>query len=118
MPVECPSCQWPTAFCERGPAEDPSILLSGIAHIAQTAVQIVAIRISRDSGRSPDYKSDVTRTCYATNGLDTLLEQMLEYCEYLSSEFAELLGDFGSEAVELSTGMYMLIALPFRAKRL
>jgi hypothetical protein len=114
MPVQCPSCQWPTAFAERGPAEDPSILLSGTARIAQAAVKIVAIRTSRESGRIPDYRSDVPRECYQANGLDTLLEQVLEDFEYLAGDFGEILGDEGSEVVELTTGAYTIVALPSR----
>lgn len=116
MPVECPSCQWPTAFSECGPAEDPSILLSGTARIAQAAVQIVAIRTSPDSGRLPDYRGYVPRECYQENGLGTLLEQVLEDFEYLANDFGELLGDFGSGTVELSTGTYVIAALPSHGK--
>lgn len=115
MPVQCPSCQWPTSFSECGPAEDPSILLSGTAHIAHAAVKIVAIRTSRDSGRIPDYRDDVPRECYEANGLDALLEQVLEDFEYLAGDFDELLGDAGSEAIELATGHYTIVALPSRA---
>lgn len=109
MPVQCPSCQWPTSLAECGPAEDPSILLSGTARIAQVAVQIVAIRTSRESGRIPDYKNDVPRECY--DGLDTVLEQVLEDFEYLATEFGDLLNEPGSEAIELSTGTYKIVAL-------
>jgi hypothetical protein len=116
MPVQCPSCQWPTSFCERGPAEDPSILLAATARFAKAAVQIVAIRTNPETGRLPDYRDDVSRKCYQENGLDAVLQQILEDFEYLASEFSELLGDFGSEATELSTGRYMIVALPFRAK--
>jgi hypothetical protein len=97
---------------ECGPAEDPSILLSGTAHIAKAAVQIVAIRTSRGSGRVPDYKSDVPRACYQANGLAGLLEQMLEDFEYLATELSEIFGDGASELVELTTGPYKVVVLP------
>jgi hypothetical protein len=116
MPVQCPSCQWPSSFLECGPAEDPSILLSGTARIAQAAVQIVAIRTSRESGRLPDYRSDVPRACYHANGLAGLLEQMLEDFEYLATEASEILGDGASELVELATGGYKVVVLPTCAK--
>lgn len=116
MPVQCPSCQWPTAFSECGPPEDPSILLSGTARIARAAVQIVAIRTSRESGRIPDYRGDVPPECYQANGLNTLLEQVLEDFEYLAVDFSDVLGDAGSEAIELSTGTYTIVALPSRAR--
>lgn len=112
MPVQCPSCQWPSSFMECGPAEDPSILLSGTARIAQAAVQIVAIRTSRGSGRVPDYRSDVPRACYQANGLAGLLEQMLEDFEYLATEVSEIFGDGVSELVELATGTYKVVVLP------
>ncbi|MGH6680727.1 MAG: hypothetical protein ACREDL_17775 [Bradyrhizobium sp.] len=94
---------------ECGPVEDPSILLSGTAHIARAAVRIVAIRTSRESGRIPDYKNDVPRECY--EGLDTVLEQLLEDFEYLTREFGDLLAPSQSEDVELSTGTYRIAAL-------
>jgi len=112
MPVQCPSCQWPSSFVECGPVEDPSILLSGTAHIARSAVQIVAIRTTRDSGRLPDYKNDVPRSCYQANGLAGLLEQMLEDFEYLATEASEIFGDGASELVELATGTYKVVVLP------
>jgi hypothetical protein len=115
MPVQCPSCQWPADFSERGPAEDPSILLLGTARIAQASMQIVAIRISRDSARLPDYRSEVPRECYEVNGLATLLELALEDFEYLADEFVEVTGDGNSEIVELTTGTYTIFALPSRA---
>jgi hypothetical protein len=114
MPVQCPSCQWPSSFTECGPVEDPSILLSGTARIAQAAVQIVAIRTSRESGRVPDYRSDVPRECY--QGLSSVLEQMLEDFEYLASEVGDLLSDSDSEDIELLTGTYRLLALSSRRR--
>ncbi|HTV37500.1 MAG TPA: hypothetical protein VMF12_13790 [Xanthobacteraceae bacterium] len=112
MPVQCPTCQWPSSFSECGPVEDPSILLSGTARIAQGAVQILAIRTSAESGRIPDYKSDVPRECYEE--LSGVLEQVLEDLEYLASEFGELLNDSGSEGIELPTGTYRIVALSSR----
>ena len=114
MPVQCPSCQWPTAFSECGPAEDPSILLSGTARIAQAALQIIAIRTSRESGRMPDYRGDVPRACYEASGLNSLLEQVLEDFEYLATDFGDLLENAGSDRVELPTGNYTIVALPSR----
>lgn len=115
MPVQCPLCQWPSFFTECGPVEDPTILLSGTAHIAQAPVQIVVIRTSTRSRRIPDYRSDVPRACYAEDGLDARLEQLLEDCEYLANEFGELLGGSGPGAVELATGRYILVALTSHA---
>ncbi|HEY2758082.1 MAG TPA: hypothetical protein VGJ01_20355 [Pseudolabrys sp.] len=112
MAVECPSCRWPTAFEELGPVEDPSILLAGTAHIAQSAVQIIAIRISPNSRRAPDYKNDVPEECYKTNGLNETLAEALEDFEYLSADFDELLGEGDSGLLELATGTYVVIALP------
>lgn len=109
MPVQCPPCRWPSSLMECGPVEDPSILLSGTAHIAQAAVQIVAIRTSPKSGRIPDYKNDVPRECY--EGLDTDLEQLLEDFEYLTKEFGDLLTPSQTEDVELPTGTYRIVAL-------
>jgi hypothetical protein len=112
MPVRCPTCQWPTALDERGPREDPSILLTGTVRIANAAIQIVAIRVSPAYQRRPDYKEDVPRPCYQTNGLDAVLETFLEDFEYVGEEFGELLGDGGSDMIELASGCYVLAALP------
>jgi hypothetical protein len=110
MPVQCPSCEWPSSFSECGPAEDPSILLSGTARIARGAVQILAIRTSRVSRRIPDYKSDIPSECYQEMGM--VLEQLLEDLEYLASEFGDLLNEDSSpEGIELPTGTYRIVAL-------
>jgi hypothetical protein len=116
MPVQCPSCQWPSSFEECGPPEDPSILLSGTARICSGAVQILAIRTSRESSRIPDYRSDVLRECYRELG--TVLEQLLEDLEYLSSEFGDLLNESGSGGIELPTGTYSIVALSSRTTTL
>ena len=110
MPVQCPSCQWPSSFAECGPAEDPSILLSGTARIAQAGLRIIAIRTSRESGRMPDYRGDVPSECYEVNGLNALLEQVLEDFEYLATDFGDVLGEAGSERINLPTGSYTVIA--------
>ena len=110
MPVQCPTCQWPSSFAECGPAEDPSILLSGTARIAQAALQIIAIRTSCESGRMPDYRSDVPTECYEANGLNALLEQVLEDFEYLATDFGDMLDDAGSERIGLPTGSYTVFA--------
>lgn len=113
MPVECPSCQWPISFEERGPAEDPSILLTGVMHFSPAAaVQIVGIRTPRASRRVPDYKDEVPRECYQENGLDEALESALQDIDVLSLDLSELVGTTRQGNMELPTGSYVLIALP------
>ncbi len=112
MPVQCPPCRWPEALYERGPAADPSILLTGRARIGDTEVEVVAVRVNPALRWMPDYKSDVAEGCYRTDGLDVVLETVLEELESVGSELEDALGKVRPSIVELATGMYMIWAMP------
>jgi hypothetical protein len=112
MLVQCPPCQWPTALDERGPVEDPGILLTGRARIGDIAVQIVAVRIDPALRWMPDYKSDVAEGCYQVDGLDVALETILEELESVGSGLEDVLGETRPSIVELATGTYMIWVMP------
>jgi hypothetical protein len=112
MTIECPPCQWPTALEERGPAEDPTILLTGTALIGDAEVQIIAIRVDPLLRWTPDYRSDVAETSYQANGLDTVLETTLEAFESVATAFADVLGESRSTIVDLATGPYRIGVMP------
>lgn len=110
MAIECPPCLWPTVLEERGPSDDPSILLTGTARIGNAPIQIVAIRINPILRSTADYKPDVTEA-YQANDLDTVLGAILEELEYTSVELGRLLGNDHSATVELAPGVYRVWAL-------
>ena len=112
MVVECPPCKWPSVLEERGPAQDPSILLIGAARIGETAVQVVAIRINATLRWSPDYRDGVADDTYRANGLDEALEGALEEFQSGAAELEEFLGASGSSVVELATGTYRMWVIP------
>ena len=112
MPVQCPPCQWPTALDERGPVEDPSILLTGRARIGDASVQIVAVRIDPALRWTPDYKSDVAEGSYQVDGLDVALETILEELESVGSALEDALGASRASLIKLATGMYMIWVMP------
>jgi hypothetical protein len=114
--VECPACVWPAVLEERGPAEDPSILLTGAAQIGDAGVQIVAIRINSTLRWSPDYKRSVDEVSYQANGLNEVLETTLEELQSVASEWGDLLGEGSSGLVELATGPYRFWVLPVSAE--
>jgi hypothetical protein len=112
MPVQCPPCQWPAALDERGPVEDPSILLTSRARIGDVTVQIVAVRVNPAIRWMPDYKSDVAQGAYEVDGLNVALETILEELESISSELADTLGETQPSTLELTTGAYMIWVMP------
>jgi hypothetical protein len=67
-------CRWPSVLEERGPPEDPFILLTGAAPIGETEVQIVAIRINATLRWPPDDKRGVAADSYHADGRDEVLE--------------------------------------------
>lgn len=112
MTVECPACQWPTVLDERGPPEDPSILLTGVARIGSSEAQVVAIRIHGTAPRMPGFRRDVAEEAYALGGLDTFLEAALEDLGSVALDAAELLGGREAGTVELATGHYRIWLMP------
>jgi hypothetical protein len=112
MAIECPPCQWPTVLEERGPSEDPSILLTASARIANVEVQIVAIRINDTLRWTPDFKRDIAGDAYGINGLGEVLEATLEDLQSIASDLGDLLGGQGLSVVQLATGPYRVWVMP------
>lgn len=112
MPIRRLEWQWPEALEERGPAQDPSILLTGSARIGQVPVQVVAVRINPELVGVPDYRPDVDEARYRKGALATLLETILDESEYLVSELEELLGKARSSIVPLEQGSYLVWVIP------
>jgi hypothetical protein len=111
VPVPCPPFMWPDALVERGPPEDPSILLTGAAGIGNAAALIVAIRISRKMRWDPDFQPGLAGEIYQANRLDEVLETILEELEVVASELEEVLDEGDADAVELATGTYKVIVI-------
>ncbi|MDA8107033.1 MAG: hypothetical protein M0015_00185 [Betaproteobacteria bacterium] len=112
MPIRQLEWQWPEALEERGPAQDPSILLTGSARIGQVPVQVVAVRINPELVSTPDYRPDVDKAGYRKGALDTLLETILDESESLVAGLAELLGEGRSSIVPLPQGSYLVWVIP------
>lgn len=97
MSIPCPPISWPSVLEETGPAEDPTITLSGMARVGSTPLQIVAIRIEPRLRFMPDYKSDVDSATYNHAQLEVLLEELGNIAE-----------TDAPEVVELSSGRYVM----------
>ena len=114
MPVAIPPCAWPRALDERGPPEDPTILLTATATIGEAAVQVIAIRMRRDLRWTPDYLPDIPAERYDANELSPVLEAILESSESLASDIADILGENSATTLDLPTGQYRIWLLPER----
>jgi len=110
--VECPACVWPNILEERGPSEDPSILLTGKARIGDTDARIVAIRVNSAQEWAPDFRRSVAEDSYHENGLDEVLRMALDEFQAVASELGDLLGDSRPSVVELATGHYSVWVIP------
>ena len=110
MAIECPSCLWPTILEERGPSDDPSILLTGAGRIGETPIQIIAIRINPTLRSAVDYRSGL-ESSYQAKDLNAALGAILDELEYASVELGSLLGEEHSTTVELATGFYKVWSL-------
>jgi len=108
MAVSCPAVAWPRSLAERGPVEDPTILLVGEARIGDATVSVVAIRIRPELRRTPDYRADVPRDAYAGGALETVLDEL----EGLTEEIGILTGAADRSIVRLPTGAYLVWILP------
>lgn len=106
MPVSFPASTWPTVLDERGPPEDPSILLTGTAHIGHAKVFLVAIRIDPTLRRAADFRPDVSAKSYQANGLKELIDLMLDDLDSLAGEFDELLQEAPVDLPELAGHPY------------
>lgn len=112
MTIQSPPCEWPSVLDERGPSEDPSILLTGAAHIGNVEVQIVAIRVPRMTRQTPDFKRGIDEDSYDQGGLAEFLEVTLESLDSVAADLAELLDGRESSAMELATGHYRVWVMP------
>ncbi len=74
MSVSAPEIDWPSELKERGPAEDPGILLTGRAKIAGVAFKVSALRMSKGT-RMPDYRDEVPEETYEAS-LDNMPEDI------------------------------------------
>jgi hypothetical protein len=103
--------QWPEALVECGPAEDPSILLTGSARVGPVPVQIVALRVDPDVVGWPDYKPEVREEGYRADGLAKLLETLADEFDYLVSALEELIGEGRASVVPLRQGSYLMLVV-------
>jgi hypothetical protein len=111
MTINCPPCLWPTFLEEKGPSDDPSILLTGTARIGNAALQIIAIRIKPTLRSTLDCKPNVAQESYQANDLDTVLGTVLDELEYTSAEIGNLFGEDHLTTIELSPGLYRVWAM-------
>lgn len=112
MVIECPPCQWPNTLEERGPSEDPSILLTGTARIGKVEVQIIATRVQDTQCWTPDFKRKIAEEIYRVDGLAQFLEATLEDLESMTLDLVDLLGGKGASVVQLPTGLYRIWVMP------
>ena len=112
MVVACPPCKWPALLEERGPREDPSILLTGTASIGNAMIKIVAIRVNLLLRATPDYRGDVPVARYRDSGCDVVLETVLDEFEEAAAQLGELFGAEHTNIVELPTGSYQIWVVP------
>lgn len=111
MTVNCPPCLWPTSLEEKGPPDDPSILLMGTARIGDTPLQIIAIRVNPTLKAALDFKPSVAKDTYQANDLDEVLGAILEELEYASAEIKSLFGEGHLTTIELAPGLYRVWAI-------
>jgi hypothetical protein len=106
MPIQCPPCQWPAVLDERGPPEDPTILLMGMVQIGKAAIRLVAVRVDPASRATPDYVEEIS--VYQEGGLDAVLDAVLEEMDFVSTELSELLGEGDPSFVEFADRPYRI----------
>jgi hypothetical protein len=112
MSIPFPQCIYPATLEERGPKEDPSILLAGMAEIGDAPALIIAIRVSRTLRSTPDYRQDIPAEVYRVNNIDAGLETFLENSEDLTDELSDALGEHVPSIIQMEPGLYRLWILP------
>jgi hypothetical protein len=100
MSIRSPALQWPSQLEARGPLEDTTILLTGVASIAGVPHVVNAVRV-RPGRRAPDFRDDIGRDKYADLALDALL-----------THIEGLTNSISVRRVELESGIYILWMLP------
>jgi hypothetical protein len=108
MSIPFPNSTWPAVLDERGPSEDPSILLTGTARIGGAMVHLIAIRINPALRSTADYRFDVAEERYRQNELKGLIDMALEDLDALVGEFDELLAEDPLDVVEFAGHPYMI----------
>jgi hypothetical protein len=112
MTVECPLFELPDMLEERGPDEDPTILLTGVARIGRAPAHVVAIRINNTLRWDPDFRRAVANGAYHAGGFDEILEKTLDELQVIASELEDILSDAESSVVDLATGQYRVFLIP------
>lgn len=117
MPIRSPLFQWPAFFDERGPPDDPSILLTGTARFSGKAMQVVAVRVDPYRLRVPHKQEDAVYGCQKSDGFTAVLGVVLDELDYIAGELSDLLGKDEPSVVEFENGPYMVCMVPatFRA---
>jgi pimeloyl-ACP methyl ester carboxylesterase len=99
MRIPAPKIEWPPEFATEGPDQDPTIMLSGHARIADVGFRIIALRM-RKGFRSPDYREDVPDSAY-----QEVLERMVDDIEDLIDSLAPCL-------ITIDNAEYLLWMVP------
>ncbi len=99
MPVSAPPIQWPSQLNEQGPAQDPSVMLTGRAEIAGVAFKVTALRM-RDGMRIPDYRDDISEAAYE-DAIDCAFEDV-----------EDLVGSLDPRLISLNGAQYLLWLVP------
>ncbi len=99
MPIPIPAIQWPAHLAEKGPAEDPAVLLSGQARIGGVSFKVMALRM-RDGMRMPDYRPDVSGTLY-----EDAMEAMV-------ADIEDLVDSMEPELIAVGGASYLLWMVP------
>jgi hypothetical protein len=101
MPVRLPEPHWPSELLEKGPPEDPTILLAGAAEIGNAPYRVLAVRLNPGS-LSVDYRRDLEEEIYG----DYQLEDMLDELTFLDDIDKSVL-------VPIDGGHYVIWMMPF-----
>lgn len=99
MPVPAPEIDWPSNFRERGPTEDPGILLTGQAKIAGVAFKVTALRMCKGT-RTPDYREQVPEESYEASLVN------------MPEDIEDLVDSIQPELVALNGADYLLWMVP------
>ena len=108
MTIPCPAIEWPSSLEERGPVEDPSIILGARARLGSAALEVLAIRINPGLRRTPDYKKDLPIEVYQSRTVETVLDEL----EFMTEALEDMGGSTSQSVIELKTGTYLLCVLP------
>lgn len=111
MTIACPVLEWPTELEERGPPEDPTILLTGRVRLGGAELRLVAIRVDPALRWTPDYRRDVPDGNYTADGLGEALEGVLEELGCVVEQLAEVLGEEAQAVVMVAGQRYRVVVV-------